>query len=202
MPAVYRPITPDGYASPASSGVTLVIRTFPNIDGSARLMAEARSIVPELTVVEIKPVTREVDQALFLARVATYTYGGIGLLGLILAAAGLAGVTAYAVARRTREIGIRMALGAQRSHVLWLVLREGIGIILAGTITGLVLALVLTRALSGVVEALAETTQTSVSDPWLVVGGPALLVALALVACYIPARRAIRVDPLTALRSE
>jgi predicted permease len=202
LPAVYRPVTPDGYASPSSSGVTLVIRTVPNIDGSARLITEARSIAPELTVVEVKPVTREVDQARFLARVATYTYGGMGLLALILAAAGLAGVTAYAVARRTREIGIRMALGAQRSHVLWLVLREGTGIILAGTVTGLGLALVLTRALSGVVEALAETTQTSVSDPSLLLGGPALLMAFALVACYIPARRSMQVDPITALRSE
>jgi hypothetical protein len=69
LPAVYRPATPDGYASPSSNGVTLVIRAFPNIDGSARLMSEVRSIAPEPTVVEVKPVTREVDQALFLARV-------------------------------------------------------------------------------------------------------------------------------------
>jgi predicted permease len=202
LPAVYQPVTPDGYASPSRNGVTLVVRASPGPHSSAPLAGEVRSISPDLTVVEIKPLTREVDQALFLARVATYTYGGIGLLALILAAAGLAGVTAYAVARRTREIGIRMALGARRSHVLWLVLREGTGIILAGTLTGLVLALALTRALSGVVEALAETTQTSVSDPVLLLGGPTLLVALALVACYIPARRSTRVDPISALRSE
>jgi ABC-type antimicrobial peptide transport system permease subunit len=165
-------------------------------------MSEVRTVAPDVTVVEIKALTREVDQALCLARVATYTYGGIGLLALILAAAGLAGVTAYAVTRRTREIGIRMALGAQRSHVLWLVLREGTGIILAGTVTGVVLALALTRALSTVVEALAETTHTSVSDPSLLIGGPALLALLAFVACYLPARRSTQVDPVTALRSE
>jgi putative ABC transport system permease protein len=202
LPAVYQPVTPDGYASPSRKGVTLVVRALRGHDSSALLVAEVRSISPDLTVVEIKPLTREVDQALFLARVAAYTYGGIGILALILAAAGLAGVTAYAVARRTREIGIRMALGAQRAHVLWLVLREGTGIILAGTVTGLALALALTRALSGVVEALAETTRTSVSDPLLLLGGPALLVALALIACYIPARRSTQVDPITALRSE
>jgi ABC-type antimicrobial peptide transport system permease subunit len=202
LPAVYRPVTPDGYASPSNNGVTLVIRVLPHIEGSARLLSEARSIAPQLTVVEVRPVTREVDHALFLARVATYAYGGMGLLALVLAAAGLAGVTAYAVARRTTEIGIRMALGAQRSHVLWLVLREGTGIILAGTATGLVAALALTRALSTVVEALAETTQTSVSDPSVLLGGPVFLVALALVACYIPARRSTQVDPITALRSE
>jgi ABC-type lipoprotein release transport system permease subunit len=86
--------------------------------------------------------------------------------------------------------------------VLWLVLREGAAIIVAGTITGVALALALTRALSGVVEALAETTRTSVSDPRLLVGGPALLVALALIACYLPARRATRINPVRALRSE
>jgi ABC-type lipoprotein release transport system permease subunit len=82
------------------------------------------------------------------------------------------------------------------------VLREGAAIVAAGTLTGVLLALALTRALSGAVEALAETTRTSVSDPRLLLGGPALLVALALMACYLPARRATRVDPITALRSE
>jgi predicted permease len=202
LPAIYQPIAPAGYATPSKNGVTLVVRASPGVDSSALLADEVRSTSPDLTVVEIKPLTREVDQALFLARVATYTYGGIGVLALILAAVGLAGVTAYAVARRTKEIGIRMALGAQRSHVLWLVLREGTGIILAGTVTGLALALALTRALSSVVDALAETTRTSMSDPLLLLGGPALLMALALVACYIPARRSTRVDPISALRSE
>jgi ABC-type antimicrobial peptide transport system permease subunit len=157
---------------------------------------------PELTVVDIKPLTREVEQALFLARVATVAYGGMGILGLILAAVGLAGVTAYAVARRTREIGIRMALGAKRSDVLRLVLRESAVITVAGTITGTLLALLLTRALAGVVETLAETTRTSVSDPRLLLGGPALLLLLALFACYVPARRSTQVDPVAALRAE
>ena len=202
LPSVYQPVTPAAFATPSKNGVTLVVRTAPGVDGSTLLRSELRSIAPDLTVVEIKQLTQEVDQALFLARVATYVYGGMGVLALILAAVGLAGVTAYAVARRTREIGIRMALGARRSHVLWLVLREGAAIIAAGTITGVLLALALTRALSGVVEALAETTRTSVSDPWLLLGGPALLMALALVACYLPARRATHIDPIAALRSE
>jgi predicted permease len=201
-PAVYQPVTTAGYASPSKHGVTLIVRGFPGTDLTTRLDADVRTIAPELAVVDVTPVTREVDQALFLARVATYTYGGMGVLGLILAAAGLAGVTAYAVARRTREIGIRMALGAQRSHVLWLVLREGMGLVLAGTVSGLVVAVVLTRALATVVEALAETTRTSMSDPRLLIGGPGLLVLLALMACYVPARRSMRIDPITALRSE
>jgi ABC-type antimicrobial peptide transport system permease subunit len=182
--------------------VTLAVRTTPGVEASFLLVNEVRAVDSGLTVVDIKPLTREVEQAQFLARVATFVYGGMGVLGLILASVGLAGVTAYAVARRTREIGIRMALGARRSHVLWLVLREGAALTAAGTVTGVLLALLLTRALSVVVEALAETTRTSVSDPRLLIGGPALLLALALIACYVPARRSTRIDPITALRAE
>jgi predicted permease len=202
LPAVYQPVTPGGFAYPTKNGVTIAVRTLAGVDGPTVLWNGVRSIAPGLTVVEIRPLTREVDQALFLTRLTTYTYGGMGVFGLILATVGLAGVTAYAVARRTREIGIRMALGASRSHVLWLVLREGTAIVLAGTGTGFVLALMLARALSGVVEGLAQTTRTSVSDPVLLIGGPGLLVGLALIACYVPARRSTRLDPMIALRSE
>jgi ABC-type antimicrobial peptide transport system permease subunit len=126
----------------------------------------------------------------------------MGVFGLILAAVGLAGVTAQAVARRTHEIGIRIALGARRGEVLWLVLRESSAIVAAGTVVGLGAALVVTWALASFVEALAETTRTSMSDPLLLIGGPALLAGLALVACYLPARRSTRINPVTALRAE
>lgn len=95
-----------------------------------------------------------------------------------------------------------MALGAQRSQVPWLVMRESAVIVVAGTVSGVVLALALARTLSGVVEAFGETTRTSVSDPRVLIGGPALLVALALVACYLPASHSTQIDPVTALRTE
>jgi predicted permease len=202
LPSVYQPVTPAGFSTPSKNGVTLVVRTMPGVDGATFLVDEVRAVDSNLTVVEVKRLTQEVEQALFLSRAATFVYGGMGVLGLILASVGLAGVTAYAVARRTREIGIRMALGAQRFHVLWLVLREAAVLIVAGTFTGVLCALLLTRALSGVVEALAETTRTSVSDPRLLLGGPAILVVLALIACYVPARRSTRIDPIRALRAE
>ena len=202
LPAVYQPITPNGFTAPSRNGVTLAVRTAPGVDGTGLLGREVTSVDPTLTVVGVKRMTQEVEQALFLARAATVVYGGMGVLGLVLASVGLAGVTAYAVARRTREIGIRMALGAQPSQVLWLVLREGAIIVVAGTVTGVALALAMTRALSGVVEAFGETTRMSVSDPRLLIGGPALLVALALMACYLPARRSTQIDPVTALRAE
>jgi len=202
LPAVYQPVTPTGFAAPSRHGVILAVRIAPGVDGAVLLRREVKAVDLHLTVVDVKPMTQEVEQAQFLARAATVVYGGMGVLGLVLASVGLAGVTAYAVARRTREIGIRMALGAQRSQVLWLVLREGAIIVVAGTVTGVALALALTRALSGVVEAFGETTRLSVSDPRLLIGGPALLVALALMACYLPARRSTQIDPVTALRSE
>jgi macrolide transport system ATP-binding/permease protein len=202
LPAVFQPVTPTGYALPAKNGVTLAVRVAPGIDAARDLRGAVQSLDDDLTVVDVRPLIQEAEQALFLARVATVVYGGMGVFGLILAAVGLGGVTAYAVARRTREIGIRMALGAQRGDVLRLVLREGAGITFAGTITGAVLALLLLRALGGVVEALAEITHTTISDPLLLVGGPGLLLVLAMVACYVPARRSMTVDPVAALRAE
>jgi predicted permease len=202
LPAVYQPVTPAGFASPSRTGVSVVVRATMGADAPSLLLDAVRLVDSRLTVVDIKPLTRNVEQAVFLARVATFVYGGMGVFGLILAVVGLAGVTAYAVARRTREIGIRIALGAQRADVLRLVLRESGAITAAGIVTGIGLALLLARALAGVVEALAETTRTSISDPTLLVGGPALVLTLALLACYLPARRATRIDPVIALRSE
>jgi macrolide transport system ATP-binding/permease protein len=202
LPAVYRPITPAGFATPSTHGVTVLLRGVPGFEAAERIRAEVEALDPRVTVFQVTRMEDDVMQALYLARVATFIYGGMGVFGLILASVGLAGVTAQAVARRTHEIGIRMALGARRADVLWLVLRESSAIVAAGTIVGLAAALGLTWALASFVEALAETTQTSISDPLLLVGGPALLAALAMIACYLPARRSTRINPVTALRAE
>ena len=202
LPALYKPVTPDGFTTPARHGVTVAVRVVPGFDAATQLRREIASLDADVTVLQIKRMTDEIDQALFIARVATFAYGGMGVFGLVLASIGLAGVTAYAVSRRTQEIGIRMALGAQRARVLWLVLRDGSLIILLGTAVGLLVALAATIALSSFVETLAQTTSTSVSDPILLLGGPALLSGIALVACWLPARRATRIDPVSALRSE
>jgi ABC-type antimicrobial peptide transport system permease subunit len=202
QPGVYRPITPSGFAAPSKHGVTLAVRVAPGVDASTLLPREIEAIDAQVTVFEITRMVDDIAQTQYLAHFATVVYGGMGVFGLILAAVGLAGVTAQAVAQRRREIGIRMALGARYAGVLWLVLRESSAIIAAGTVAGLAAALGLTWALASVVETLAETTQTSMTDPLLLVGGPALLGALALVACYLPARRSTRIDPATVLRAE
>ncbi len=200
--AVYRPVTPSGFAAPARHGVTVMLRATPGFDLPARLRREIAAIDPNVSVFQVRRISDEVDRMLYLARFGSIIYGGMGLFGMILASVGLAGVTAYAVARRTHEIGIRVALGARAGNVLWLVLREGAGIVAAGTVAGLGIALAATRALSYMVETVAETTRTSASDPLLLIGAPVLLAGLALMACYVPARRSTRIDPVAALRAE
>jgi ABC-type antimicrobial peptide transport system permease subunit len=128
------------------------------------------------------------------------TYGAIGVFALILSAMGLAGVTAYAVAQRRREIGIRMALGARQTQVLGLVLREGAALIAVGTAMGLAGAFLLARMLSALTSVFVSSLEIGATDLRLLIGAPVLLAALALGACYIPARRAAKTDPLITLR--
>jgi ABC-type antimicrobial peptide transport system permease subunit len=119
-----------------------------------------------------------------------------GALALILAVVGVYGVKAYSVARRTREIGIRMALGAEPGAVLYMILREGLVMILSGTALGLLLALGIGRIFGSMLY------QVSPVDPVAFTLAPLVLTAAALLACYLPARRATKVDPMVALRTE
>jgi ABC-type antimicrobial peptide transport system permease subunit len=133
---------------------------------------------------------------LMLPRAGAAALGVLGLLALLLAAVGLFGVMSFSVARRTREIGIRMALGAQTKDVIRLVLGEGMFLVIAGVVLGLALALAATRLLSSFLYGVSAT------DPLTYVGITLLLAAVALLAALIPARRATRVDPMVALRYE
>jgi putative ABC transport system permease protein len=124
------------------------------------------------------------------------------VFGLILASVGLAGMTAYSVVQRRREIGIRVALGARASDVLRLVMKEGAVLVAVGTVFGLAGGLAGMRVLRWTMSEVERTTGTSASQPLLLVGAPLLLAALALMACYLPARKSLRVDPVEALRQE
>ena len=123
-------------------------------------------------------------------------YAGFGLSGLLLAILGVYGVMSYSVAQRTHEIGIRMALGAERVDVLRLILKEGLLLAGIGVVAGLASALVLTRLMRNLLFGISPT------DPVTFVGVAMLLVAVGVAGCLVPAQRAMRVDPLVALRHQ
>ena len=129
-------------------------------------------------------------------RAAASVFTTFGALALFLAVIGLYGVKAYVVSRRTREIGIRMALGADRGNVLWLVLREGLVLTLAGLGIGLLLSVGTAQLLSSLLY------EVSTLDPVVFILATLLLAASTLLASYVPARRATRVVPMVALREE
>ena len=150
----------------------------------------------DLPVFDINALSSRVQVASSLERVAGTFVGAFGLLALVLAAVGIYGVISYTTRQRTREIGIRLALGAQRSSILRLVLNHGIALTAIGILIGLALSLSLTRFLGSLLFGVTATdalTFTCVA---------ALLCAVALLACYLPARRAMRVNPMVALRNE
>ncbi len=122
--------------------------------------------------------------------------GGFGLLALTLAAIGIYGVMSNSVARRTREIGVRLALGAQAADVRRLVVGQGMAMVLVGVVTGLAAALAIMRMTESLLFGV------SAADPLTYTAVAALLVGVAALAAYIPARRATRIDPVVALRSE
>src|SRR5262249_44247029 len=157
---------------------------------------------PNLTVFNVETLGEFLELTRAQMRQALRTFGGIGLFGLILSAVGLAGVTAYAVAQRRKEIGIRIALGARKTQVLGLVLREGMALIAAGMVIGFMGAVAVTKMVSAIMQEFADAFQIGTNDPRLLVGAPLLLAGLALLACYIPAHRAAQIDPLEALRQE
>ena len=137
-----------------------------------------------------------VSAAISKERFQSLLLGLFAALALLLACVGLYGVISYAVVQRTHEIGVRMALGAKPVDVLRLVIRQGMGLTIVGLIVGVAAGSVVTRVLSDMLYGV------SARDPLTFVGVPVLLLVVAFLACYIPARRATRIDPLTALRNE
>jgi len=198
-PAIYFPLRPADYAQPSLRGVTLMVRAAPGVDVLTAVRREIAAMDSRLTPFNARSMREQIAQFMSALQAASWTYGLMGAFGLVLASVGLAGVTAYAVAQRSHEIGIRMALGAQKRNVLGLVMKEGAALVTVGTITGLAFAWAGIRALSGLFFAVASVQST---DPVLLVGAPVLLAGVALAACYLPARKSMRIDPAVMLRQE
>ncbi len=192
QPTFYRP-----FAQSYSDGASLVVRT--SGDPETLIPAVRREVAAldgNLPPRELQPLTENVALAMWSARTGAGVLSIFGLLGLALAAIGIYGVMSYAVASRTREIGVRMALGAQSRDVLKLVVRQGLVLTLIGAAIGLALAFAVTRWLASFLYGVSATDAVTFASIAL------LLVIVALIASYIPARRATKVDPLMALRHE
>jgi putative ABC transport system permease protein len=181
----------------ASSGSTsVVVRTANDLPAlMAAVRREIQQLDPHLPVAA-STLVEKLSLPLLPARLLASILGGFGLLALALAASGIYGVMSYAVAQRTHEIGVRLALGAQKSDVLKLVISQGMTLLLVGIALGLAAAVALTRLLKSLLFGVSAT------DPLTFAGLVCALMLVALLACYLPARRAIKVDPLVALRHD
>jgi len=177
--------------------VALFVRT--NVEPSAAISIVRDTVQPldrAMPLANVRTVQQLLDQSLVAPRVGAELLGAFGLLALLLAAIGTYGVMSYSVSQRTQEIGIRMALGAQSSDVLMLILGSGFAMILAGIVVGLVFSMILTRSMNTLLFGIG------MFDPISFFGTAGILVLVAMFACFLPARRAMRVDPLIALRYE
>ena len=183
-PFVYRPLL-QNYVGGANNDGTLIVRTA--TDPSA-IIAAVRSEVQKLDanvpVFDVKTLTEHMRLSLFPLRVGAASVGSFGLLALALAAIGIYGVMAYAVSLRTREIGIRIALGARPRDVLTMIVRHGMALAAIGLVIGLIAALALTRLMASVLYGVSAT------DAMTFVVVSLLLTMVVLAACYLPARRA------------
>ncbi len=189
---IYRP-----YSQAYASYLTVVARTSLDPERCAiDLITAGRELDPELWVWEAKTMERHLGIMLLPARLSALLLTAFAVLALALATIGLYGIVSYAVSRRTREVGIRMSLGADGSSVIRMLMGSGMKLVAIGSVIGIVIAFMAARLLAGLlfnVQSLDVTT-------FLLV--PVVLAGAAMIAAYIPARRASRVDPAAALRSE
>lgn len=185
------------FAQRMSSPVTLVASYRGDVGGALRSLRDTvKGIDPNMPIFETKTMDQHMERAWLLPRLSAALAGPAGLLAVLIAAVGLYGVMAYSVSRRTQEIGIRMAVGATPRTILRLAAAQGLMLAGIGIVIGLVVALASSRLVSILLFGVTPT------DPVVFVGVPLLLAVVAGLACYIPARRALRVDPLVALRQE
>jgi putative ABC transport system permease protein len=192
-PQIYNPFTQ--YFLAAFAG-TLVVKTPTPAVSAVEVQKAVHSLEPQAPVSRVETMRQVLGQSLAQQRLYLALVGVFAALALLLAAAGIASIVSYTAARRKREIGIRMALGAEKGDVLKMVVGQGLRLALIGVAVGVAGALALTRFLSSMLYGVKPT------DPFTFIAVSLILIVVALVACYIPARRATKVEPMVALRYE
>jgi predicted permease len=195
-PEIYTPYT-DSRADWFGGDISLVVRTgVPELSIAPQLRAAVRDVARDVALATVRPMTEVIDESLSGRRLTLTLFAIFAGVALVLAATGLYGVIYYLVTQRTREIGIRVALGARASRVVALVLRQGFSLVLVGIIIGTVGAIWLTRLLGGLLYGV------DARDPLTFVLVPIVLASVGVVATLIPAWKAAHVDPVIALREE
>jgi putative ABC transport system permease protein len=190
-PLLYAPLAQ--YSTPRHY---LMVRTLNGASVVPDLRKILSEISPDMPIISVQSMNELMRVALLAQRVAASVAATMGLVGVLLAALGLYGIVSFSATTRTREIGIRTAVGARHADILSLMFREGVRLILAGVATGWILALVLTRLIAGLLFGVAPM------DAFTLVITTTTLAVVTLVASYLPARRATKVDPIVALRHD
>jgi ABC-type antimicrobial peptide transport system permease subunit len=176
---------------------TIVVRTATDPRSlTASIRQALHTLDPNQPIRSVTTFTELMSASVARDRFFTLLFAGFGGLGLLLAAIGVYGITAYSMGRRTQEIGVCMALGAQPGDILRSVVRGGMRPVLKGVVIGVLGSLILSRLLRQQLYGIAAT------DPLSYVMAAAVLTVAALIACYIPARRALRIDPVVAIHTE
>jgi ABC-type antimicrobial peptide transport system permease subunit len=196
-PVLYRSIDQNVASDPSQDGYTVMAR----YEGDATTLTKAmenqiHTVDPALAIFNMQTMEEHMREALFLPRLVGVLFSVFGFVGLLLASVGLYGVMSYSVSQRTKEIGVRMALGARAAEVQKMVVRGGMRLALLSIVLGLPLALAAAKLATSLLYGV---------QPWDVPTFtlvPLLLIVVSLVACWIPSRRASRVDPMVALRSD
>jgi putative ABC transport system permease protein len=192
IPGVYIP-----YVQDKQRGMTVVVRTAAEpLDMVSTVRDLVRRSDPDLPIYEVRSMAGSLERSLWLRRLYSSLIGIFAAVALVMAVGGLYGVFSYVVGGRTREIGVRIALGAQQGRVLWMVLRQGLILTTIGVGLGLAGAAVAVDLMRSILVGVHA------SDLWTCAVIPVVLVAVAALACYVPARRAAKVDPMEALRCE
>jgi ABC-type antimicrobial peptide transport system permease subunit len=174
-----------------------MVRTFGSPAGvTSSIRAAVKDVAANLPPVTTETMDQQLADSLVTDRMITELSGAFGALAIILVCIGLYGIMAYAVSSRTNEIGSRMALGAQRQDVLWLILRESLLLVCVGVSIGVPVVFVVGKWISSLLFGVKA------ADPLVIALAAVLMFLVGIVACYVPARRAMRLDPIVALRYE